>query len=42
MKSSESHKNHIAEYQAHKTALEESSMDQSQVCIKAGSKRLCP
>ncbi len=38
MKSSESCKNCIAEYQASKTALE--SMDQSQVCIRAGSKRL--
>ncbi len=40
MKSSENRKNHIAEYQAHKTALE--SMDQSQVCIRAGFKCLCP
>ncbi len=36
-KSSESHKNRIAEYQAYKTALKR--IDQSQVCIRAGSKR---
>ena len=35
----ESCKNHIAEYQAHKTALK--SMHQSQLCIRAGSKCLC-
>ncbi len=40
MKFSESRKNHIAEYQACKTALE--SMDQSQVFIRAGSKHSCP
>ncbi len=40
MKSSESRKNRITEYQARKTALE--SMDQSQVCMRAGSKHLCP
>ena len=40
MKSSESRKSRIAEYQARKTALE--SMDQSQGCIRAGSKYLCP
>ncbi len=40
MKSSESRKNRIAEYQARKTALK--SMDQSQVCIRAGSKCVCP
>ncbi len=40
MKSSESSKNRIAEYQAPKTALE--SMDQSQVYIMVGSKHLCP
>ncbi len=34
MKSSESRKNRMTEYQAHKTALE--SMDQSQVCLRAG------
>ncbi len=40
MKSSESRKNRIAEYQARKTALK--SMDQSRVCIRAGSKCVCP
>ncbi len=35
--SSESHKNRIAEYQADKTALKR--INQSQVCIMAGSKR---
>ncbi len=40
MKLSESLKNRIAQYQARKTAVK--IMDQSQVCIRDGSKCLCP